>query len=196
MKRFLWIFVVILITSGLPFKAMADGMTWPTANLELVSFKKLNSDGALYLGMSRVDVEKVLGAPLYPEPSMRMFSYEGGFQVAYRNDLVCAMRLYPEDMDACVFESGNGIRLGMPIEDAVRLYEPYMFEVGSSFWEALAENMDGEWKLIDKVAYAGGPKNANDTDNINRYVFIDVGPTDGRVASIYISEACFAKFLM
>lgn len=195
MKRFLCIFGVILIACCPAFQAMADGMAWPTENLELVSFVKLDSNVAVHLGMSRTDIEKVLGAPLDPEPSMQMFAYEGGFQVAYRDDMACAMRLFPEDADVCPFETGNGVRFGMPLVDAVKLYEPYAFEVGRSFWEALVENVKGEWKLVDKSGYSGGPKNANDADNINRYVIIDILSADGCVDSIYMVEACFAKFL-
>lgn len=198
MKKWMLCLAVVIcaicLVTPVSLAGEVNGLAWPTAGIDWVSIKRTDSEDTIHLGSSRADAEKVLGAPLAAESSLQLIPYEGGIEIAYRDDVVCALRLRLEDSQTCAYELGNGISFSSSMEDVLKAYEPPMKWIGS-FWEALAENVDGEWKLVNIEDYAGGPKNLNDTDNINRYVFIDIiGGEDG-LESVNYYEACFAKFL-
>lgn len=76
----------------------------------------------IHLGMSKKEVDSILGEPVKSEKIVSQYSYDG-FYVAYRDDKVVYMSIHVDDISPCDrFITNRNISLGDNKKDVVEAY--------------------------------------------------------------------------
>lgn len=145
---------------------------------DLAIIKEDDSKFKLSYGMSRDDVEKLLGAPKEDENSFKhQSSYDFGVRIMYRDDTVAGIVL--EESSKGIYQTVRGIGVGMTREQIEAVYgskyalkdQSYMYDSKSErFIESPPNAADEKPEDLEQI-YAMTP--TINGDNVSRIHLLD-----------------------
>lgn len=172
MKRSLFALLILVILTACgssPNGLKAD---------DLAAVKAENKE-ALQYGMSRTDVEKILGEGEEGALSSRFREYESGITTLYRDDRI--VLIYLSEDSAGVFKTKSGAEIGMTKDQIIKLY-------GKEHSESDSDSHYTYFYDSKNKKYLKDVKNLGD-DSENIYVVSFSFNDDGKVKSIGLSDA-------
>lgn len=147
-----WILIFVLTLVMLPFTAWAEAAKSPNC----ASFERIETGESIFIGMTRFDAERIIGAPIADKTDAfdRVY-YEGGLSLIFRDNAICAMFVRTDDLTPAEDETYSeilyrlygGAALGMKIDEALALYDPFTLSV-SPHNEISMAVVDGAWQYV------------------------------------------------
>ncbi|MED5019903.1 hypothetical protein P9847_21730 [Paenibacillus chibensis] len=179
MNKWMLLTLVFLFILGGCGGKKADGIS-----KEDLGIIKMTNGKKVYYGMSRETAEKVLGSG--ENSDMRMFKYDGGVSVFYRNGNVAAVVLDAESKGK--YKTTHDVQIGMPKQTVVKAYgDKYMSSPSESNLDYVYDTntnkfMDGYSRII-----------AKDADKF--YTISSMFDENGNLQRMLLLDCSFAIFL-
>lgn len=118
-RRGIIVFTLFLVMlAGCNQEKKFEPDTFSKADLAII--KEDDQKFKVSYGMSRSDVEKLLGAPKKDSINSRISNYDFGVQVMYRNDMVAGIMLDTDSKE--IYKTARGVSVGMTKEQIKEVY--------------------------------------------------------------------------